>query len=389
MKIGVLTHSGTDDNYGQILQAFALQKYLAGKGHDVFLIKYSSDNDKSKERFVLLKNMIRFVLRIVSKERRDMHQYIKHMQSVSKDNRVKNVRRKFKEFLSDNIKLSRVYSSYQDLLSDPPKADVYIVGSDQVWNPSLHNPTTAAWYLQFGDSKIKRISYAASIGRSIKPEEEKSFTSYLSTLDAISLRENNALEYCKSLGVDCHLVVDPTLLASFSVYSRFITKDSVSSRPYLFLYYLNVETKEELAWPQLDSFIKSEGLELKTVSSSGYYPAQSLIPGNENDLLTIPEWLTYIYHSKYVVTTSFHGTVFAILMHKPFIAIPLTNQYSSGNGRLVSLLTDLGIEDRMLTAEKSVESIFKTDINWQDIDCRLADMRASSEQFLSNALNDH
>lgn len=389
MKIGVLTHSGTDDNYGQILQAFALQKYLVGKGYDVFLIKYSSDNDKSTERFVLLKNLIRFVLRIISKKRRDMHHYIKHMQSISKDNRVKNVRRKFKEFLSENMRLTRVYSSYQDLLSDPPKADVYIVGSDQVWNPSLNNPTTAAWYLQFGDSNIKRISYAASIGRSIKPEEEKSFTSYLSTLDAISLRENNAFEYCKSIGVDCHLVVDPTLLASFSVYNRFITKDSVSSKPYLFLYYLNVETKEELAWYQLDSFIKCEDLELKTVSSSGYYPAQSLIPGNENDLLTIPEWLTSIYHSKYVVTTSFHGTVFALLMHKPFVAIPLTNRYSSGNGRLTSLLKDLGLEGRMLTPDKRLDSILKTSIDWKDIDYRLANMRAASELFLLNALNDH
>lgn len=388
MKIGILTHSGSDDNYGQILQAYALQKFLVGKGHDVFLIRYSSDNDKSKEKFVFLKNLIRALLRIVSKKRRDMHNYIMHLQAISRENRIKNVKREFKCFLSDNMNLSRVYNSYNDLLSDPPTADAYIVGSDQVWNPSLHNPTTAAWYLQFGNQDIKRISYAASIGREINNGEEQQFCNYLSNFAAVSLRENNAYQYCKSIGIKkCQLVVDPTLLAPFTIYDNLIDKSELPARPYLFLYYLNVETKEELAWPQLDSFLTREKLDLRTVSSSGYFPAQSLIPGNDNELLTIPEWLTAVYHSKYVVTTSFHGTVFAILMHTPFVSIPLTNQYSAGNGRLTSLLRDLGLDNRILSGTSTVESILSADINWQTVDSRLAELRTISEHFLTDALS--
>ena len=152
------------------------------------------------------------------------------------------------------------------------------------------------------------------------------------------------------------------------------------------MYYLNVQNKEELAWEQLDSFISKQKLSLKSVSSSGYYPAQSLIPGNEDELLTIPKWLTAIYHSQYVVTTSFHGMVFAILMHKPFVIIPLTNQYKSGNGRIESLLMNIGLEDRLLSERNNMDDIFAKEINWDEVDNNLSEMRLASEMFLEQAL---
>lgn len=387
MKIGVLTHSGSDDNYGQIMQAFALQKYLIGKGHDTFLIKYSSDNDKSKDSFAWIKDIIRFFLRLISKKRRDSYNYIKYLQTLSKENIIKNEKRQFKKFLEDNINLTRIYSSYAELQSDYPQADVYIVGSDQVWNPSLHNPTTAAWYLQFGDAKTKRISYAASIGRSINEDEKAKFLKYLSIFDGISIREESSCQYCQNIGLkNSKLVVDPTILAPFSVYEPYINKEAIPSKSYAFLYYLNVETKEELAWSQLHSFINREGLNLRTVSSSGYFPAQSLIPGYDNEYLTIPEWLTAIYHSKCVITTSFHGVVLSILMHKPFVAIPLTNQYKSGNVRLVSLLNDLGLSDRLLSESRTIDSILHSDINWSIVDSLLSEKKKSSELFLDDVL---
>lgn len=387
MKIGVLTHLRSEDNYGQILQAFAFQKYLISKGHFAYLIQYYSDNNKSNKHLSFIKRCIRRIIGDFSKSRREAYEKIQFYQKLSKENSIKNKARKFLEFKSENLNLSKVYTSFHELQIEAPEADAYIVGSDQVWNPSLLNPNTAAWYLKFGKTTTKRISYAASIGRTISKDEETMFANYLHNLDAISLREKNAWEYCLNLGFDkSKLVVDPTVLSPFSIYESFIDKNAKPQKPYIFLYYLNVQNKEELAWEQLDSFISKQKLSLKSVSSSGYYPAQSLIPGNEDELLTIPEWLTAIYHSQYVVTTSFHGMVFAILMHKPFVIIPLTNQYKSGNGRIESLLLNIGLEDRLLSEKNNMDDIFAQEIDWDEIDNKLLEIRLASEEFLADAL---
>lgn len=387
MKIGVLTHFGSDDNYGQILQAFALQKFLISKGHYAFLIQYDFDHDKPKAHFLLIKKYIRIILGLVSKSKKEAYAKVGFYQKLNKENSIKNKTRRFLEFKTKNLNLSKVYTSYKELQKDAPKADAYIVGSDQVWCPSLHNPNTAAWYLKFGKTTTKRISYAASIGRTILKDEETMFANYLHNLDAISLREKNAWEYCLNLGFDkSKLVVDPTVLSPFSIYESFIDKDAKPHKPYIFLYYLNVQNKEELAWEQLETFITEKKLFLRSVSSSGYFPAQSLIPENENELLGIPEWLTAIYHSQYVVTTSFHGMVFAILMHKPFVIIPLTNQYKSGNGRIESLLMKIGLEDRLLSEKNNMDDIFAQEIDWDEIDNKLLEMRLASEEFLADAL---
>lgn len=387
MKIGVLTHLRSEDNYGQILQAYALQKYLISKGHYAYLIQYYSDNNKSNKYLFFIKKCIRRIIGVFSKSRREAYEKIQFYQKLSKENSIKNKARKFLEFKTENLNLSKVYTSFHELQIEAPEADAYIVGSDQVWNPSLLNPNTAAWYLKFGKTTTKRLSYAASIGRTISKDEETMFANYLHNLDAISLREKNAWEYCLNLGFDkSKLVVDPTVLSPFSIYESFIDKNAKPQKSYIFLYYLNVQNKEELAWEQLDSFISKQKLSLKSVSSSGYYPAQSLIPGNEDELLTIPEWLTAIYHSQYVVTTSFHGMVFAILMHKPFVIIPLTNQYKLGNGRIESLLLNIGLEDRLLSEKNNMDDIFAKEINWDEVDYKLSEMRLASEKFLEQAL---
>jgi hypothetical protein len=157
-------------------------------------------------------------------------------------------------------------------------------------------------------------------------------------------------------------------------------------KPYLFLYYINVIHKEDLAWNQIEVFLREKNLQLQCVGSSGYYPVFDIIPGYENSLLTIPEWLNAVYYSEYVVTTSFHGVVFSIIMHRPFVAILLKGMYSGGNGRITSLLSSLGLSDRILTADKTISEILKMQIDWTSVDKLLAEQREQSEQFLQEAL---
>lgn len=388
VNIGILTHFGTSDNYGQILQCFALQSYLNKLGYDSFLIRYTPTT-VVKERFHLVKQAIRLILSVLSSERRKIYKEIRYYKHLRNINNKKNELRQFRQFVSENINLSPVhYSTYEELKRNPPKADAYIVGSDQVWNLKLSNPATAAWYLQFGDKNTVRISYAASIGREIETNEIKRFYEYLSDFNAISVREKSALNLCHNIGLNqCQLVLDPTLLLILHDYEKFVDKQVSYKVPYLFLYYLNITSSEELNWPQLEHFVTSENLILRSVASSGYYPAQDLIPGHDNEYLTIPEWLTAIYHSKYVVSTSFHGIVFSIIMHKPFAAILLNNQYKGGNSRIISLLETLNLTNRIFNDNNSFESILNTPIDWEYVDNQLSNERSISHNFISSALN--
>lgn len=386
MKIAVFTHSGTDDNYGQVLQCFALQKYLLSLGHDVALARYRSDNDCSKERFALMKNVLRSMIRLLSKSRRAKYAELQKIVNLRRINTVKNKQRKFVEFNSEHIRKCADYGSYREVLENPPRVDACIVGSDQVWLVSPKAPSSKVWFLDFGRPDMRRISYAASIGRRLDKKQLKVFGKQLNRFDAVSVREISAMEDCKAAGrEDACVTLDPTLLAGAEIYRSFISMRT-ADRPYVFCYYLNVTTADEIAWSQIEEYLNESGSELVPVSSSGYLPADELIPGHENRLLTIPEWLNGVYNAQAVVTTSFHGVAFAILMHRPFVAIPLKGAYAGGNVRIESLLECLGLIGRILRDGATVSTILAEEINWESVDAKLDRLRESSAAFLKEAL---
>lgn len=386
MKIGVVTHWRTTDNYGQILQCYALQKYLKLLGHEAFLIRYSPSSEKIKSS--PLRSFLRKLLCACSAERRKAYAKVRYYSSLYELNSELDKKRAFREFREANLEVTEeVYSLYEQLRETPPIADAYIVGSDQVWSPSLASKDVGVWYLDFAPQGTKRIAYAASVGRLFKESEQTILVNFLKKFSAISLREHSVFEYCQKIGFkDSKQVVDPTLLLPVTQFLSLAHTSEHSQSPYLFIYYLNVASKEELYWGEVSEYVKSEGLGIRAVSSSGYYPAMNLIPEVENEQLTIPEWLSAISNSNGVITTSFHGTVFSILFHKPFVVIPLQNEYSSGNSRLTSFLGDLGLSDRILTNGNSVESIFNTAIDWEKVDSLVESKRQESAQFLFDAL---
>lgn len=386
MRIGVLTHSASDDNYGQLLQCYALQQYLKGLGHQPFLIQYEVEDAPQKDILSPVKDIVRGVLCFFSKKYRNAYNSVKAMQRQREINAKRNKKREFVQFKAGNIEQTKFYATLSELQESPPEADVYIVGSDQVWSPDVNSKSALAWYLQFGDKKTKRISYAASFGRKLEKHEYEPFRKLTAGFTAISVRENKALIYCKNAGVEnVQVVLDPTCLVGAEVYMPFIQKDN-KVKPYLFLYYVNVIDKGDLSWDQIKEFINAKGLEIKSVSASGYYPSFDIIPEHENLLLTIPEWLDSVYHADYVVTTSFHGVVFAILMHRPFVSIPIKGMYSGGNDRLVSFLENLGLSDRILTDNRLINDILMLPIDWISVEERLREQRKNSEDFLIKAL---
>lgn len=386
MKIGIITYWSSSNNYGQLLQCYALQRYLRDRGHDAYLIRYEYDYRKSLwERFVLTfswtrlwKKMVRIVTRTKDLVSEENQRLVRRNEELDKQRRFEDFRR---EYLHSTPVL---YRSIDELRANPPEAQIYVSGSDQVWNNPLSSKDTAAFFLDFGPKTVRRVAYAPSLGRSLKKYEEKCFVRYVSALDALSLREASACEYCRRLGFKEAIVVqDPTFLLTAEDYKK-IAEMPTESKPYLFMYILNISTKEEIYWNEVNEYLKKHILELKVVASSGYLPARDLIPGSKNLLATVPQWLGYVHGAACVVTTSFHGVVFCIKMHRPFLAVLLTNEFSAGNARITNLLQTLGLQERIYQPGNNLSEQMDKNIDWVKVNSLLETLRKGSVDFIAS-----
>ena len=385
MKIGILTYWSSSDNYGQVLQCYALQRYLINQGHDAFLIKYNPSNETIPIWRKLINNLSfqKIVYKFSSQRRKDKQNFILE-QHLRDFNQKLNVKRQFDEFRHEYIHSTDiVYSSIDELRNSPPEADAYICGSDQVWNNSLLLRNAAAWYLSFGKENVKRFSYAASIGRSLQKEEMPTFRKYLAKFDAISVREDSARELCVQAGFpQTQVTLDPTLMLPIENFRRLEHCNGFQEH-YMFLYVLNVSTQEEIYWKEIQAYLQTTNLDLKIVCSSGYMQARELLESHHNIQATIPEWLGYIDDAQCVMTTSFHGVVFCIKMHKPFLAIMLTNKYAKGNDRIISLLHQLDLSSRIYNPNKSIDVQMTPVIDWDKVEQKIFALQKVSREFLN------
>lgn len=390
MRIGIITYWTSDDNYGQQLQCYALQKYLISQGHDAFLIRYTGENaisllSKIKNNLSISKIFYRFTREHKMEKKRALYE-----NKLRQINKEKNVKRRFEEFRKDNLRMSeKIYTSIEELRNDSPVADAYICGSDQVWNNPLNSTNTAAWFLSFGDQQVKRISYAASIGRELEKKELKRFKALLDGFDAISVREISSLNLCIRLGLEnVQIVTDPTLLLPANDYHQLADTSLLpsSESPYMFLYLINIFSEKEIYWDMVRAYLNDRNLALRVVCSSGYIQSREIVPGVSNIQASIPEWLAFIKNSACVVTTSFHGIVFCIKMHRPFLAVLLTNTYSGGNDRLTSLLNALDLGSCIFNPLLSFDKQMEQEIDWYKVDTLLREMNELSEAFLCENL---
>jgi hypothetical protein len=379
MKIGIMTFWWSQDNYGQLLQCYALQKYLRDLGHEAFLIRYK----EQKQTFnivSLLKifNPVKVCRYIIEK---------KFLKQVQKDELLHS--RNFDLFRTNYIKQSEYfYSSYNDLKDNPPEADIYIVGSDQVWNfDNLRViPQINAFFLNFGNESIIRISYSASFGiEKLSNEVQNYIKPLIQKFKYVSVREKSGEKICNEMDVSADVVCDPTLLLDGNKYLTTLQIQNNDSN-YIFVYHVNVFRFKNEFLTQINTFATSNNLVIKSVSASGYIAARKLIKSSEYIYASIPEWLSLIANSKYVLTTSFHGTVFAIIMHKPFLTITLDKKYSRSNDRFRTLLKTLGLESRIYKSGVPIADQLNQPIDWDRVDSCLKNEKNKSMEFLNKAL---
>lgn len=338
MKIGIMTFWWSNDNYGQLLQCYALQKYLRDLGHDPFLIRYRETNASGYSLSRILKafNPSKLLKYLTIKKRLKQSQTEELVHP-----------RNFDAFRSKYLVQSElIYDTYEDLKKNPPKADMYIVGSDQVWNFGSPNKTSMnAFFLNFGNKNTKRVSYAASFGTdSLSLGTERHIKTLLKNFEFVTVRENSGKDICNKMDIASKVVCDPTLLLSTEQWSQLKESGIKIGKKYIFLYLLTNSCK--ISVNKLKKWADSKQLDLIYVSgNTAYYQSNYDDEGIEKSYLTINQWVNYLSNAEYVITNSFHCCVFSFIFSRKIGIVPLLTRT---NDRINSLFENLGTKKTVI-----------------------------------------
>ena len=369
IKIGILTFHYAH-NYGAVLQTYALYTYLRRQGYDVRILNYHNSTIASEYRNKLsyeygLRDFVH--VRHIPK----MIRSILDTKAAQADwSRQCN---RFERFIDEVIlEGDTLVLSAKEL--EKQKLDVIIAGSDQIWNPELTGGLDAVYFLDF-NTEARKIFYGASNGKGSVPKEYADYYHRVfSDVYAVSTREKTLAEsIAKVCGKDAYHVLDPTLLLDKKDYTQLLLPfDPVDK--FVFAYFIT----EDDVMMEIAQYI-SRVLQIRLIELH-YYKRRDLKGHDQGADLGPKEFLYYMDNAEFIVTNSFHGTVFSILFEKRFYSV-----YKSDT-RKDELLRHLNLRSRHIN--KCAEVDLNEEIDYLDVERRLKELRKKSETYIKMALAD-
>lgn len=329
MRIAILTLP-LHTNYGGILQCYALQTVLQRMGHDVKVLtklQYGTSYYWIYPLAVCKRMLKRYILRKDVDILRAPHEI-----------RRKNTDRFIRKYINKY--------KFRNWTSDITKGfDAIVVGSDQIWRPEYFQPIEYAFLSFLEDSKLKRISYAASFGVdycAYTTEQLAVCSPLLKRFDAVSVRETSGVELCSNyFGVDAVQMIDPTLLLSADDYRLLVNKAKTKPSKGNMLVYILDKTEEKM--DLITRIAVERGLNPFWLDSPDEY--NDNLPLKEQIKMSVEQWLRSFDDAEFVFTDSFHGCVFSIIFRKQFLVI---GNKERGLSRFLSLVKQFSLEDRLI-----------------------------------------
>lgn len=374
MKNTAILTFQSSNNYGALLQCYALSKTLENLGHKVSIINIQKEYIKDEIG----------KLSTVSKQK---ILFKKNIDNTLFKKSFSNFRNKY---LLD--KFTKPFDNIEDLNSLKDSFDSIIVGSDQVWRYAYTKKTLESFFLSFASDATRKISYAASFGMDYF-EGDKNLTQkikkLLSRFNAISVRETAGVKICKeTFGVDAVHVLDPVFLLSSEKYTQLIDNDEVNNtkdkEKYLAYYLLNPNKFRE-------DLIARAMKKVNTSNKENIYTNEKFVfskpsfPLSKYKFRSFSSWLNTIKNSEFMVTDSFHGLAFSIIFNKQFICIANKER---GASRMESILTLLELKDRLVyEGQKDFDLESLEAIDYQIVNAKLLENKNKSLAFLKEALS--
>lgn len=346
-KVGILTFHFAD-SFGALLQAFALRKVINKlQGCNAEVINYIPEQWKMSPYVNTIEGRAAFTEK----------------------------RKKFCAFMRRHLGIDKEVCT----VVEGNAYDYYCVGSDQVWNSLITH--CDGYYLPHVSQDAKKIAYAASIGNPLEDErlDKDVLKKYLPSFKNISVRE---VEYCEFVeeitGRECKWVLDPTLLLDANEYEE-IVANKENAEPFVFLFWLNKD--EQLKGVEIANIIARK-YNLKIVHS--LYDSKKYTFYNDGGCMTyegVEDFLWYMKNAYFIVTDSYHGTIFALQYKKPFY----TYIYKERRKRIDTISKALGFEERVIE-----RNLLYSDINEQiDFDAiweNIYRLREKSFDYLNDSL---
>lgn len=375
MRIGILTFHFSE-NFGALLQAYALRKWLSDFGHTVEFIQYHPAHVEGGAAVQL--SLTRAALKANAKSlylgaSAFLHRHFGNQDQASR----------FAEFRATQLGISGApLRSAEELKAATAHYDLIVAGSDQIWSPSVQYGFDPAYFLTFAaDSHTRRISYAASFGRdSLTPQQLESIAPLLRSLSSISVRELSGVDIVRAAsGCDSTCVPDPTLL--HRQYDDLLRASRDNSSGHIFCYALRTgEVVREVANVVADA-LSAPICSPYNVHRRWREIGTTVYPGPA-------EWVSQLAKARFVVTNSFHGTVFSILFRKPFLVAELPGSRAAMNARSRNLLAQLNLMSRYVEKDGllRVGELVQAPIDWDSVSARQETLRRQGTSFLEREL---
>lgn len=374
MKVGILTLP-LWHNYGGILQAYALRLAIEKMGHQAILIDVKRESlSKRKQAVSQTKRWVK--AKVLYRLKRPYYPNEKEVESISSNTRA---------FVEKKIKPASGHITLSAVPKFAKRLDAIVVGSDQVWRPE-YCPDLKLYFLDFAKKRLKKISYAASLGTDDWRFDSKQTSrcgKLLRKFDAVSVREESAIDLIKdNMQVDAVQTCDPTMLLDDKDYLSAVDISSTypSGGRGIFCYVLDPKEPRMQGLPNIATKLNYElFFIMPKVFDKGYAKSSA-----EYVFPPVKEWIKALQESDFVITDSFHGCVFSIIFNKPFIAIANTVR---GRTRFESLLKLFELEDRLFdsVADIAPEMLSKP-LHWERINKIRENEKHKGLKFLTDAL---
>ncbi len=389
MKIGIINFHYAH-NCGAVLECLALQRYLETLGFDVQVINYRPRY--GTEQYAVYPSIIEYAKR-ASRDYRESNSVYRayrilrrSLQAVFRYAGCKTRKKRtelYDRFVINNLKLTREYKSIEELKSEPPVFDVYISGSDQIWNPYVTNAgLDSAYFLDFGNCQIKRISYAVSPCQLEVFKYKDQLKDFLNAYAAISLREEQLTkDFERVLNKKIEVCVDPTLLLQKEDYEEFEDNRSDYPSKYILVYGFEDRRNPDLLKRVIEIVYDRTNLPIIDISNKRVKIER---PSRYIDAVSPGQFLSFISKAEYVITNSFHGTAFSIIYRKKFWSVSRAETSS----RMDELMRRIGLENRLIVDlnEKSIVEEIGTPVDYSKAEVWLSDERERARQFLLSAI---
>lgn len=377
-KIGLV--SVHNPNYGSMLQTYALHTFLTTHGIENEIILYSKKKDW--KQFVRL-----FNLPLVGMKSRMVFRdiYCKLFYPAIKKQLEERIV-KFDGFKCKYFHFSKNYVGWNELITTNNDYDTFIIGSDQVWNPI--NIGTDFFNLLFTNDDKFRISYASSFGVSSIPSTQiKKTKHFLDRIQCLSTREIAGVKIIKDLtGRDAQLVCDPTLLIDREYWDELKGEEKFIKEKYIFCYFLgNNPPHRDFA----NRFKEKTGYKLVALQHLDELVLSDIEFADIKPFNVSPsDFINLVANAEYVLTDSFHGTIFSLLYHKPFFTFSRfeSSNKISTNSRIESLLKMVRIDGRYIKATESIDDCLKRNVDFETVDCLISDFQKKSINYIEEAI---